>query len=154
MDFFCDKQHPVVPVTLLFIQRERFVLLEGDAFIEGLRAFVALRDEVETDTTDVDTTFLTPCAHGMSATPLEIKGSEAYIICHPQLPNSQSKKIAIKFTDEKGEGYDVYDYNKDVEYTNIRGQYQQSLGPALIKNIESIYPTIKEMIAFTDKFHE
>ena len=92
--------------------------------------------------------------YGMSATPLEIEGSEAYIICHPQLPNSQSKKIAIKFTDEKGEGYDVYDYNKDVEYTNIRGQYQQSLGPALIKNIESIYPTIKEMIAFTDKFHE
>ena len=31
--------------------------------------------------------------YGMSATPLEIKGSEAYIICHPQLPNSQSKKI-------------------------------------------------------------
>ena len=46
MDFFCDKQHPVVPVTLLFIQRERFVLLEGDAFVEGLGAFVALGDEV------------------------------------------------------------------------------------------------------------
>ena len=92
--------------------------------------------------------------YGMSATPLEIEGSEAYIIFHPQLPNSQSKKIAIKFTDEKGDDFDVYDYNKDVEYTNIKGQYPQSLGPSLIKNIESIYPTIKEMIAFTEKFHE
>lgn len=91
--------------------------------------------------------------YGMSATPLETEGSEAYIICHPQLPNSQSKKIAIKFTDEKGDGFDVYDYNENVEYTNIKGQYPMSIGPALIKNIESIYPTVKKMISFTEKFH-
>ena len=91
---------------------------------------------------------------GMSATPLHIEGSEAYIISHPQFPNDKNKKIAIKFTDKDGDGFDVYDYNEDVEYINIKGQYSTSIGPALIKNIESIYPTVKEMISFTEKFHK
>ena len=92
--------------------------------------------------------------YGMSAYPLDIEGYDTYLICHSQLPNSKQKKIVVKFTDEDGEGYDVYDYNKDVEYTNTKGQYPQSLGPALIKNIESIYPTVTKMIAFTEKYHE
>ena len=90
---------------------------------------------------------------GMSAYPLDIEGYNTYLICHSQLPNSKQKKIAVKFTDEGGDGYDVYDYNKDVEYTNTKGQYPHSLGPALINNIESIYPTVREMIAFTIKYH-
>ena len=90
---------------------------------------------------------------GMSAYPLDIEGYDTYLICHSQLPNSKQKKIVVKFTDGGGEGYDVYDYNKDVDYTNAKGQYPLSLGPALIKNIESIYPTVMEMISFTKNYH-
>lgn len=90
----------------------------------------------------------------MSATPLKIEGSTAYLICHAQSPNSKQKKIAIEFTDKDGVGFDVYDYDKIVEYTNIQGQYPTSIGPALIKNIENIYPDVNEMIAFTEKFHK
>ena len=91
---------------------------------------------------------------GMSATPLNIEGSNTYLICHAQLPNSTQKKIAIEFTDKDGVGFDVYDYDKNVEYTNIQGQYPTSIGPALITNIENIYSDVNEMIAFTKRFHK
>lgn len=91
---------------------------------------------------------------GMSAAPLNIEGSTAYIICHPQLPNSKTKKIAIKFTDKDGDGFDVYDCDKSVEYTNIKGQYPMSLGPAKIENTEKIFPIVNEMILFSNEFHK
>ena len=93
-------------------------------------------------------------AIGMSATPLRIEGSNTYLICHAQFPNNKQKKIAIEFTDKDGVGFDVYDYDKNVEYTNIQGQYPTSIGPALITNIENIYPDVNEMIAFTERFHK
>ena len=65
-----------------------------------------------------------------------------------------TKKIAIKFTDKDGDGFDVYDCNENVEYTNIQGQYPTSIGPALIKNIESIYPIVEKMVSFTKTFHK
>ena len=39
-------------VLMLFLL-EGFVFFEGDAFVEGLGAFVAFREEMETDTADV-----------------------------------------------------------------------------------------------------
>lgn len=90
---------------------------------------------------------------GLSATPLGIEGLNVYLLCQPQLPNSREKKIAVHFVDDDGEGFDVYDYTKELEYTNIIGQFPQSIGPALIKNIETIYPDVERMVHFTDFFH-
>ena len=91
---------------------------------------------------------------GMSATPLRIEGRNTYLICHAQYPNREQKRIAIEFTDKEGGGFDVYDYDENVEYINIQGQYPTSIGPALIKNIEKIYPDVNKMIALTEKFHK
>ena len=90
---------------------------------------------------------------GLSATPLNIENATAFLICHPQLPNSKPKKVAIKFIDEEGEGFDVYEYDRIVDYINIPGQYPTSLGPALIKDIETIYHDVEKMIEFTEFFH-
>ena len=61
--------------------------------------------------------------------------------------------VAIKFVDEEGEGFDVYEYDKMVDYINIPGQFPTSLGPALIKDIETIYPDVEKMIESTECFH-
>ena len=90
---------------------------------------------------------------GLSATPLHIESSTAFLICHPQLPNSKPKKVAIRFVDEEGEGFDVYEYDKMVDYINIPGQFPNSLGPALIKDIETNYPDVEKMIESTNCFH-
>ena len=89
----------------------------------------------------------------LSATPLHIEGRTVYILCHSQLPNSKPKKIAVQFNDSCGTGFDVYDYENDLEYINIPGQYPTSVGPALLTNIEDIYPIVNEMISFTEVFH-
>jgi hypothetical protein len=70
---------------------------------------------------------------GMSANPLAIEDYDIYLICHPQLPNSKQKKIAIKFTDKDGDGFDVYDYDNDVEYINTKGQFSTSIGTSINK---------------------
>ena len=57
----------------------------------------------------------------MSATPLRIEGSNTYLICHAQFPNNKQKKIAIEFMDKNGKGFDVYDYNENVEMRNLQG---------------------------------
>lgn len=89
----------------------------------------------------------------MVATPLGIETECVYFICDSQRPNSKQKKIAVKFIDKDGDGFDVYDYDKVVEYENIQGQYPNIIGPALIKDIETIYPDVSEMVLFTKKFH-
>lgn len=75
------------------------------------------------------------------------------MLCDNLHPNNSTKKVAIKFSDDEGIGYDVFDYKKEVEYINIPGQYPHSIGPALIKNIETIYLDIIEMIKASEVIH-
>lgn len=88
----------------------------------------------------------------MVATPLGIENECVYIICDSQRPNSKQKKIAVKFTDKDGDGFDVYNYDKELEYVNIQGQYHDIIGPALIRNIET-YTDVKKMVLFTKNIH-
>ncbi len=88
----------------------------------------------------------------LTATPLpSFEG--VYLLCNHQLPNDMPKKVAIEFTDDEGVGYDVFEYEKDLEYVNIPGQYSTSIGPALIKNIEIIFPDVLEMINVSKHLH-
>jgi len=88
----------------------------------------------------------------LSATPLpSFEG--VYLLCNHQRPNNTPKKIAIEFTDNEGVGYDVFDYEKDLEYVNIPGQYPTSIGPALIKNIEIIFTDVLDMVKVSKHLH-
>lgn len=88
----------------------------------------------------------------MMATPLPTFDN-VYLLCHHQFPNSKSKKIAIGVIDKIDTCFDVYNYDKELEYTNIPGQYPTSIGPALIKNIEMIFHDVLEMVKMSKILH-
>lgn len=85
---------------------------------------------------------------GMCGMPIQEKG--VYLFCHDLFPNSEPKKIAIPFLDEDGEGYDVFEFEEEVNYINIKGQYPTSVGPALIKDMETIYPIIDKAKIYSE----
>lgn len=89
---------------------------------------------------------------GLSCTPINDKG--VFLFCHPQFPNSKPKKIAVPFKDGDGKGFDVFDFEEDVEYVNIPGQYPTTIGPALIKDIETIYPIIDKAVSYSTLLHK
>ena len=92
------------------------------------------------------------CMFRLTATQLpQFEG--VYLLCHHQRPNNAPKKIAIQFEEGNDIGFDVYDYAEDLEYENIPGQFPNSIGPALIKNVELIYPYVEEMVRFSDLYH-
>ncbi|MBR6891780.1 MAG: hypothetical protein IKN15_00805 [Bacteroidaceae bacterium] len=90
---------------------------------------------------------------GLVAIPLPSFNGEAFLFCHHQKPNNYEKKIAVRFNGEDGEGYDVYDYDKELEYDNMSLSHSDMIGPAIIKNIETIFPDIHKMRAMTARFH-
>lgn len=75
------------------------------------------------------------------------------LLYHAQLPNAHDRKVAIHFCDEKGEGFDVFDLECNLEYVNIPGQFPDTIGPANIKNKESLYPIVDSMKMFSKRFH-
>ena len=76
-----------------------------------------------------------------------------FLFCHHQKPNSYEKKVAVRFIDKDGEGYDVYDYDNELKYTTTTSPNSDVIGPALLKNIETIFPDINKMIKMTAYFH-
>ena len=89
---------------------------------------------------------------GMIATPLP-KFVGVYLFCHHQYPNRKSKKIAIRLCCADVECFDVYEFDKELDYVNIKGQYPNSIGPALIKNIETIFPDVERFVSSSKSLH-
>ena len=57
------------------------------------------------------------------------------------------KKIAVKFSDEKGTGFEVFPYDKNLDYTNpnFKGESSEILRTASITNLESIKDDVIKM---------
>ena len=91
-------------------------------------------------------------AFGLNVTP--IKGDDLLLFHHPQLPNSTDKKVAIKFEDKNGVGYDVYEYKEKVDYTTIPPQYYDQIGLASIQNKDAIIEKLQPFVKFSTLFHK
>ena len=91
-------------------------------------------------------------AFGLNVTP--IKGDDLLLFHHPQLPNSTDKKVAIKFEDKNGVGYDVYEYKEKVDYITIPPQYYDQIGLASIQNKDAIIEKLQPFVKFSTLFHK
>lgn len=60
------------------------------------------------------------------------------LFCHCQFPNNNKKYIAIPMEDKNGKYYDLYQYEKQLDYENIPLPNSSIIGPALIHNVEYI----------------
>ena len=85
---------------------------------------------------------------GMTWVPLRNYGlKDVFLLHHPYYPNQTIKKVAVKFSDENGTGFEVFPYDKNLDYTNpnFKGESSEILRTADITNLESIKEDVIKM---------
>ena len=87
---------------------------------------------------------------GLSANDL---GCDMYFLCHWQFPDRKKAYIVIKMIDkEENQYYDLYEYDKSINYTTTPNQYGELIGPALLHNVETIIEYAKHCKEFSIKY--
>ena len=87
-------------------------------------------------------------AFGMIWVPLRNNGvNDVFFLHHPYYPNQTIKKIAVKFSNDKGTGFEVFPYDKNLDYTNpnFKGESSEILRNASITNLGSIKEDVIKM---------